>query len=91
MHLNDENIKLPSKPKSTERKELVMPDEFQKALNKNKIAKAAFEKVSYSHRKEYIEYITEAKREETRLSRIEKSIEKLAENKSHNWKYETRK
>jgi uncharacterized protein YdeI (YjbR/CyaY-like superfamily) len=89
--LNDENIKMPVKPKSAERKELIIPDEFQKALNKNKIAKAAFDKFSYSHRKEYIEYITEAKREETRLSRIEKSIEKLAENKSHNWKYETEK
>jgi uncharacterized protein YdeI (YjbR/CyaY-like superfamily) len=84
---NDENIKLPTKPKLTDKKELIIPAEFIKALNKNKTAKLAFENFSYSHRKEYIEYITEAKREETRLRRIEKSIEKLAENKSHNWKY----
>ena len=57
-------------------------------MNKNKKAKAAFEKMSYSHQKEYVEYIMEAKREETRESRIQKSIEKIAEAKSHNWKYE---
>ena len=46
------------------------------------------EKFSYSHRKEYIQWITEAKSEETRNKRINTAIEWLTEGKSRNWKYE---
>ncbi len=88
MKLNEDGVKLPPKPRVAAKEDLVFPEKFEMALNKNKKAKAAFEKMSYSHQKEYVQYINEAKREETRESRISKSIEKLAENKSHNWKYE---
>ena len=87
MALTDKGIKLPVKPKSTEKKELIIPDYFTKALKKNKKAAAAFENFAYSHRKEYLQWITEAKTEETRNSRMATALEWLAEGKSRNWKY----
>ena len=65
-----------------------VPADLIAALKKNKKAKEAFEKFSYSHKKEYIEWITEAKREETRLKRLETTIQWLTSGKSRNWKYE---
>ena len=41
-----------------------------------------------SHQRDYVEWITEAKREATRATRIRTSVEWLAEGKSRNWKYE---
>lgn len=86
MELNELGIKLPAKPKA-EKKEVVVPDYFQKALNKNKKALKVFENYSYSHRKEYIQWITEAKTEETRNRRMATAIEWIAEGKSRDWKY----
>jgi uncharacterized protein YdeI (YjbR/CyaY-like superfamily) len=91
MRLNDEGIKLPPGKKTKETKELVVPDYFTKALRKNKTALKVFEAFSPSHKKEYVEWITGAKTEETRNRRIAKAVEQIAENKSHNWKYEKRK
>jgi hypothetical protein len=51
-----------------------VPPELSKALSTNKAAAAAFKALSYSHRKEYADWIASAKREETRVSRAEKSI-----------------
>jgi len=56
--------------------------------SKNKKAQAQFDKFSYSHRKEYVEWITEAKTEPTRNKRLAITIDWLAEGKSRNWKYE---
>ena len=88
MRLNDENIKLPAKPKTKAKKELEIPDWFMAALKKNSRALASFEGFNYSHRKEYLEWVTEAKREETRDKRMQQTIEWLAEGKSRNWQYE---
>ncbi|MEW6210766.1 MAG: YdeI/OmpD-associated family protein [Acidobacteriota bacterium] len=55
------------------------PEDFEKALRKNKDARAAWEKLSYSHRKEYVKAIEEAKKPETRARRIEKAIEQIAQ------------
>ncbi len=88
VRLNDEGIKLPSRKKSTEKKELIIPDYFIKALSKNKIAYEAFEVFSPSHKKEYVEWITEAKTEETRNKRMAKALEQIAEGKGRNWKYQ---
>ncbi len=87
MKLNDEGIKLPPRKKSTE-KELVIPDYFIKAVSKNKKAQQTFEKFPPSHKKEYVQWITEAKTEETRNRRMETAIEWIAEGKGRNWKYE---
>jgi uncharacterized protein YdeI (YjbR/CyaY-like superfamily) len=85
--LNEDGVKLPKKPQSKKPKALEVPDYFLAALKKNKKALAAFEKFSPSHKKEYVEWIVEAKREETRTSRIAQAIEWMAEGKSRHWKY----
>jgi uncharacterized protein YdeI (YjbR/CyaY-like superfamily) len=87
MELNDRGIKLPSKPKATDKKEITVPEYFEKVLVKNKKASATFNAFSYSHKKEYIEWVTEAKTEETRNKRMVQAIEMMAEGKSRNWKY----
>ena len=85
--LNDEGVKLTKKP-ATPKKDLVIPPELTKALSKNKTAKAAFDKFSPSHKKEYVEWITEAKTEPTRNKRLATTVEWLSQGKSRNWKYE---
>ena len=58
------------------------------ALKKNAKARAQFEKLRPSHQREYIEWISGAKREETREKRIATTVAQVAEGKSPNWKYE---
>ena len=67
---------------------LPVPADLAAALKKNKAAAATFASFSPSHRKEYIEWITEAKRDETRATRLATTLEWLAQGKSRNWKYE---
>ena len=86
MKLNDDGVPLP-KRKPTEKKELIIPDYFINALKKNKKALANFESFPPSHKKEYVQWITEAKRAETRQTRIAKAIEMIAEGKGRNYKY----
>lgn len=69
-------------------KKLVVPADFRKALSKNPKAKTVFDSFSYSHRKDYVEWVTEAKTEATRNKRMATSIEWLAAGKGRNWKYE---
>lgn len=64
-----------------------MPDDLRAALARNHKAKAAFNGFSPSHQREYIEWITEAKRDETRKRRLASTLEWLAEGKPGNWKY----
>jgi uncharacterized protein YdeI (YjbR/CyaY-like superfamily) len=85
--LNDEGIKLTAGPRKKETKPLEIPDYFLKTLKKNKQAFATFEAFSPSHKKEYVEWVTEAKTEETRNRRMASAIEMMAEGKSRNWKY----
>jgi hypothetical protein len=85
--LNDAGINKPAPPRSKEKKEIVVPEDLKTALTKSKKAKATFDKFSYSHRKEYVEWITEAKREETRKQRLETTIQWLTEGKPRHWKY----
>lgn len=87
MELNEKGVKV-SRKASSEKKELAIPAELTKALSKNKPAKAAFDKFSYSHKKEYVEWITEAKTEPTRNRRLASTVEWLSEGKSRHWKYE---
>lgn len=88
MQLNEQGIKLPkNKPPKHEKKDLVVPDYFMQHLKKNKKAWTVFDKGSYSFKKEYVEWITEAKTEATRKKRMITSIEWLSEGKPRNWKY----
>jgi uncharacterized protein YdeI (YjbR/CyaY-like superfamily) len=59
----------------------------EKALGRNKKAMSAFEAFSPSHKREYLEWITEAKSNETRDRRINQAIEWMTEGKPRNWKY----
>jgi len=70
--------------------ELKVPSELTAALKKNKKAATTFEAFSPSCKREYIEWITEAKRPETRDKRIEQTVEWLAEGKQRNWKYQAK-
>ncbi len=77
-----------ARKRSTGRKPpLAVPDDLAAALAQNQPAAKAFHKFSPSHRREYIEWITEAKRDETRQQRIAKTLEWLSEGKTRNWKY----
>jgi uncharacterized protein YdeI (YjbR/CyaY-like superfamily) len=66
---------------------LETPDDLATALERNAKARATFEGFPPSQRRDYIEWITEAKRDETRKRRLEQTIEWLSEGKSRNWKY----
>ena len=57
------------------------PTDFARALRGNKEAQALWDKLSFTHRREHVEHIEEAKKPETRLRRIEKSIALLAAGK----------
>ncbi len=88
VELDQAGVKKPAAPKSAIKKELVVPDDLRAALRKNKKALTFFESFSYSHKREYLEWITDAKREETRQRRVAKTIEQLVAGHSLNWKYE---
>ncbi|HEX3625293.1 MAG TPA: YdeI/OmpD-associated family protein [Verrucomicrobiae bacterium] len=86
VELNEAGTKIVSRRKPKAR-EIAAPDDLVAALAKNKPSRATFEKLSPSHRREYIEWVTQAKRPETRLRRIKTAIEWLSAGKSLNWKY----
>lgn len=87
MILNEKGIKVPPKKVTTTKKDIVVPDYFLKKLKKNKDAFRTFEEFSPSHKREYIEWITEAKTDETKNRRMEVAIEWMSQGKSRNWKY----
>jgi len=88
--LNEQGVKVPRAPKKATPKTVTVPPLLSAALRKNKEAHAGFAGLSPSHKREYIEWITEAKTEETRARRLEQAVEWMAEGKSRNWKYERR-
>lgn len=85
VELNESGVKKDSR--SRPKKKLVVPDYFLAALKTNPKARATFENFSPSHKKEYVEWITQAKRDETRAKRIETTLKWLAKGKPRNWKY----
>ncbi len=86
MKLNEAGIKIP-KSKVTQAVKLTAPDDLLKAINKNKQAKINWNNFSPSHQKEYIQWITEAKTDTTKMKRTSAAIELIAEGKGKNWKY----
>ena len=86
--LNKQGIRKPADLKSkSARPELTIPEYFRTALRKNKKAAATFRGFSYTNKKEYLDWLTEAKREETRSQRLQTAIAWLGEGKVRNWKY----
>jgi uncharacterized protein YdeI (YjbR/CyaY-like superfamily) len=86
MALNESGVKARATPKHP-KKSLRVPDYIMVALRKNKKALATFEGFSPSHKREYVEWIAEAKGEDTRKRRLEQAVEWMAEGKPRNWKY----
>ena len=87
--LNRDGVK---KPQTVIRKErskapLLIPSYLAPLSRRIKKPPTTFDRLSYSHKKEYLEWITEAKREETRQKRMKTAIGWLAEGKPRNWKY----
>jgi len=87
MKLNEDGVKVERK-KTAPKKPLPVPPELKVALAKDKRARERFEAMSPSHRREYAEWIGEAKREETRARRVAQALTWLRDGKHRNWKYE---
>jgi uncharacterized protein YdeI (YjbR/CyaY-like superfamily) len=90
MALIDAGAKLAKKPVTAPRSQEI-PADLLFELRKNKKAMEHFQNYPPSHKREYIEWIVDAKREETRLKRIRESVKMISEGKSKNWKYESKK
>jgi uncharacterized protein YdeI (YjbR/CyaY-like superfamily) len=86
--LNDLGMKVPAQARSKSKKKLKVPEYLRTELKKSPSALRTFEGLSYSHKKEYVEWISEAKREETRQKRVRTALKWLADGKSRNWKWE---
>jgi len=87
MKLNETGVKRPAAPKNKAPRELTVPDDLAAALKKSAKAQATFDGFSPSRKREYIDWITEAKTKATRERRLLTTIEWLAEGKPRNWKY----
>ena len=85
--LNDDDIKLPQRSKPKSEKVLAVPPYFIKELKKNKAALKTFEGFNYSNKKDYVEWVVEAKTDATREKRMGTAIEWMADGKIRNWKY----
>ena len=93
MRLNEAGV-TKAKPRNTSakstakvRQPVAIPNDLQSALRRNGAARTAFASFSPSQQREYIEWLTEAKRDETRKRRLETAIEWISEGKTRNWKY----
>jgi uncharacterized protein YdeI (YjbR/CyaY-like superfamily) len=85
--LNDERVAVPRrKPKA--KPPLKVPPYFSAALRRSEKARAAFDAFPPSHRREYVEWVAEAKTGETRSKRLATAIEWISQGKGRNWKYE---
>ena len=87
MKLNEDGITVP-RPKKAPKPEAKVPAELAAALKKNRKATAQFDAFSPSHRREYVEWIADAKQEATKARRGAQAVEWIAEGKGRNWKYQ---
>lgn len=88
MALNDSGVKATHMINRKKRPALPMPKDLKAAFAMNKKAQTHFEGFSPSAQREYIEWIVDAKSEDTRNRRVETTVEWSAEGKRRNWKYE---
>ena len=88
MELNEAGVKNPAYTRPKVKKVVSVPDYFLAALRKNKKALTVFENFSPSHKREYIEWLTGAKRAETHARRLQTAVKQIAGGKSLNWKYQ---
>jgi uncharacterized protein YdeI (YjbR/CyaY-like superfamily) len=76
------------RPKKPPKPELETPPELNAALDAKPAARATFDNFPPSCRRDYVEWVVEAKRPETRDKRIAQAVEWMAEGKKRHWKYE---
>ena len=92
MALNEQGVKRPgaARKRTTPRPDVEVPADLAAALRENAAARETFARFPPGHRREYIDWIVDAKRAETRTKRLAQTIEWLAEGKPRNWKYMAR-
>jgi uncharacterized protein YdeI (YjbR/CyaY-like superfamily) len=78
----------PKRAGAAPKAEIAVPDDLAAALAAAPAARAHFDGFAPSHRREYLQWIVEAKRPDTRARRVAQAIEWLADGKKRNWKYE---
>lgn len=86
MRLNEEGVKAPPKGKP-KKKSLPIPADLAAGLKRSAKARAEWAEFSPSGQREYIEWITEAKRAETRAERLKTTLLWVSQGKHRNWKY----
>ena len=84
----NEGGRFPIKKVVKEKGALIIPDYFIDFIGRHPKAKEVFEKFPPSHKREYTEWIVEAKTDATRQKRMESAVEMMSEGKSRNWKYQ---
>ncbi len=87
MRLNEGGVEPPPRPTKA-KKPLRVPPALAAALKRNRAARATFDGFSPSNKREYVEWITEAKTEATRQRRLDTAMEWMAEGKARHWKYQ---
>ncbi len=88
MKLNDDGVKVVKAKPAADKKVLAVPDVLLEALAQNEKAAETFNNFPPSCKREYAEWIAEAKTDATRDKRLATTIEWLTEGKRRNWKYE---
>lgn len=89
MQLNEDGVTTPAVRKSTApRPPAQVPADLAEALGGNPAARATFDGLPPGQQREYVDWIIEAKRDDTRRKRMLQAVEWLAEGKRRNWKYE---
>jgi hypothetical protein len=89
VRLNEDGVTAPAapKPQQDRSRSVRAPADLLAALRNNPQARAAYEEMSPSHKREYIEWITDAKRDETRKRRVATAVEWIAEGRIRDWRY----
>ncbi len=88
MRLNEEGVRLPRAARGSVDK-LELPIELKAALGADPDDMRCFELLTPSHKREYIDWIASAKKEDTRKRRVERTIANIREGKSQHWKYQS--
>ncbi|MEO8069806.1 MAG: YdeI/OmpD-associated family protein [Acidobacteriota bacterium] len=85
--LNDDGVRI-ERTKPIKSVDIPVPDAFMTRLRADQTVMTAFEALSPSHRREYVDWIVEAKTGATSTRRIDTALEWIAHGKSRNWKYD---
>ena len=85
--LNERGVRHPARSKPRGDRRLRVPSYLTASLRRNRKALATFERFSFTNRKDYVDWVTEAKTEETRRRRLDTAVAWMAEGKVRNWKY----